>query len=239
MAYKKDVIPLLKELGYTWEDMQKFWDELKETNPIVKQLSDRGINWNNMSMSVIRELPTQKKRDIEAAENKRREEEKVRIREEQERLEKEYYEEHFEEIMVKKIDTQEKLSKTEICRLICDYEIEKIVGENRRWLRSVRSIVKLCGRTFEIDWEEGLTECQENEYYEQPYEVFNNKKIIVSNITEWTAKKPVSISKNKTVSKENVVCEIASLLQPNILYEIINTDDGIVIRNMSSHARYK
>lgn len=230
MAYKKDIMPLLKELGYTWEDMQNFWDELKETNITVKRLSNSGINWNDMNISVIRNLPTQKQRDMEAAEQKRKDEEEARAREEQERKEKEYYEKHFEEIMVKKIDAEEKLSENEMCRLISDYEIYRDVGENRRWLRSVRSIVKLCGRTFEIDWEEGLTECQENEYYEQPYEVFNNKKIIVSNITEWTAKKPVSISKNKTVSKENVVSEIASLLQPNILYEIINTDDEIVIR---------
>lgn len=44
-------------------------------------------------------------------------------------------------------------------------------GENRRWTRSARSIIKIEDKLFCIEWEEGLTECQINYFDEQPYEV--------------------------------------------------------------------
>lgn len=60
MAYKKEIKPWLKENGYTWGDMDRFWEELRQTNPNVSQLSKSGVTWDQMSMSVIIGLPTQK-----------------------------------------------------------------------------------------------------------------------------------------------------------------------------------
>ena len=57
MAYKKDIKPLLKELGYTWEQMQAFWDECIDINWKVGMIAKSGKNWNDLAICQIRELP--------------------------------------------------------------------------------------------------------------------------------------------------------------------------------------
>ena len=44
-------------------------------------------------------------------------------------------------------------------------------GENRRWSRTIVSVVEVGGRYFEILWEEGLTENQPDVCFYQPREV--------------------------------------------------------------------
>jgi len=78
----------------------------------------------------------------------------------------------FEMNLLKKIDAGEILSEEEIRTFIyeCEQEAEE-TGENRRWSRSVRTIMKLDNRFFAVEWEKGLTENQENCFNNQPYEV--------------------------------------------------------------------
>lgn len=100
--------------------------------------------------------------------------------------EEDYYWDHFEEIMVRKIDTGEKLSEKELRTIVFETkEVERNKGENQRWTRSVESIVEMHGRYFCIDWEEGLTEYQENEFFNQPYEVERNTYEKTITVTEW------------------------------------------------------
>lgn len=94
----------------------------------------------------------------------------------------------FEKNMVHKIDNGEILTEKEIRDVIYEFEIDSEYGENRRWTRSVSSVVKLCDRFFMIDWEQGLTECQENEYYCQPYEVEKREYEKTIKVIEWIEK---------------------------------------------------
>jgi hypothetical protein len=48
-------------------------------------------------------------------------------------------------------------------------------GENRRWSRSVVSVVKIGERYFQISYEEGLTEKQGDSCDEQPIEVVRHE----------------------------------------------------------------
>jgi hypothetical protein len=57
-------------------------------------------------------------------------------------------------------------TKEEVKKLV-QGSIETMYGENRRWLRSNESIVKTDNKYYLLTWEEGLTECQENEFYDQ------------------------------------------------------------------------
>ena len=71
-------------------------------------------------------------------------------------------------------------------------EVEE--GENRRWSRSMTSIVEVKGRYFSIKWENGLTEYQENSCYDQPVELekVEYDKIIPEytvHVTDWVDKK--------------------------------------------------
>ena len=118
---------------------------------------------------------------------KKQEEDKVkRLEERRIADEKKYYEEHFEEIMVQKIENDEKLTESEIEECIWDYpRIELIEGDSGRWTQYMESIIELCGRTFCFPWEKGLTEYQENGFYYQPYEVEKHEYEKTITITEW------------------------------------------------------
>lgn len=78
-------------------------------------------------------------------------------------------------------------TESEARELIWECEVDIEEGDNRRWSRSNTSIVKADdGKFYAIDWEEGLTEYQENEYYAGDYPEVEKKtyeKTIT--VTEW------------------------------------------------------
>lgn len=92
----------------------------------------------------------------------------------------------WEERMLKKINSGEELNESEISGLATElavvYEEE---GEARRWSKSMLSVVELMGELFAVEWEKGLTENQEDSFYEQPYpvELETEEKIIKTIIT--------------------------------------------------------
>lgn len=90
----------------------------------------------------------------------------------------------IEKDYLEKILNGEELSEQEISDLL-DYEIDCQEGDCGRWQMSVKSIIKLCDRYFAIDWERGLTEMQENDFYNQPYEVKKVEYEKVIKVTEW------------------------------------------------------
>lgn len=106
-------------------------------------------------------------------------------------------EENFEEIMLHKIQRGESLTESEIKTLVYEFDaIDEVYGEDGRWTRSVCTIISLQGHYIEIDWERGLTECQENEFYSQPYEVF--KEEVTKVVALWRP-----ISEKQTLDMSN------------------------------------
>ena len=62
--------------------------------------------------------------------------------------------------------------------------VDEIEGEDRRWSRTNRVIFEVNGIYFELEYDEGLTEYQDNEYWAQtPIEVKKVEKTIV--VTDW------------------------------------------------------
>ena len=63
------------------------------------------------------------------------------------------------------------------------YEIIDTIydSELNRWSRNVETIIKYKNKYYSILWEEGLTEYQDNYFYEQPTEVIKKTKIIEQN----------------------------------------------------------
>lgn len=87
-----------------------------------------------------------------------------------------------------KFKANAKLESDEIRQLLeCSELIYEEEGENRRWSRSKISVIDLDGMKVAIEWEEGLTEAQEDEFYTQPYEVEILKEEVV--VTRTTIKK--------------------------------------------------
>lgn len=72
----------------------------------------------------------------------------------------------------KKIYNGEKLTEEELKMAVFECsEVTTEYGENRRWSRSASTIIKVKDKLFCIDWEQGLTECQDDCFEDQPYEV--------------------------------------------------------------------
>lgn len=80
----------------------------------------------------------------------------------------------------KKIYNGEHLTERELRAAVfeCD-EVTTEYGENLRWSRSASTIIKIKDKLFCIEWEEGLTECQDNYFEEQPYEVEEVERTII------------------------------------------------------------
>lgn len=82
------------------------------------------------------------------------------------------------------IVNKKSLSDRELYDLL-DYEVDRSYGDNRRWTRSVSSILELCGHLFELDWDEGLTEYQDDVFFDLPYEVVKEEKQVTTTVVTY------------------------------------------------------
>lgn len=75
----------------------------------------------------------------------------------------------WEERIAKKLESGEKLSEDEISELAGLDPVYQEEGSEGRWDRQMTTVVKLLDDHYAINWSRGLTESQENSFYEQPY----------------------------------------------------------------------
>ena len=100
--------------------------------------------------------------------------------------------EDWEEKFIKAFDNGEKFSESVLSNLI-DSEVDEIRYGARRWSETVNTVIEAKGRHFSIEWENGLTENQENTFDEQPIEVEKKKKKVTKIITTWVEKESDNI----------------------------------------------
>jgi len=175
----------MKQEGYTESQLDTFWNDNVETNWIIKNLNRYGRTWRDMTLSCVMQLLTQKERDLKILEEKETKELMEKEAEEKKKLDQEYYWKHFDEVMLAKIENNEKLTEKELSTLVYEFGSETQNGENRRWSRTNTTIVELQNKYFSIDWEEGLTESQDNAFYNQPIEVIKKTYEKTITVTEW------------------------------------------------------
>ena len=78
-----------------------------------------------------------------------------------------------------KLDTKS-FDKEDFWEFIDAFKYETEYGEPRRWYRRAITYCKFNGKYYACEWDQGLTECQENEWYgEQPYEVIPGEKTVI------------------------------------------------------------
>ena len=184
----KGLIKWITENGHTVEEVQKEWDSAIaiDIGGLVGWLHKNGYDWRYLQtyqLDGLFGLTEQTLANRKAAEEERKRKEKEELRKKQE---EEFKRNHYDEYILSKIDAGEKLTESELRELRWEFnEVETIYGENRRWSRSVRSILEIGERYFALDWEEGLTECQENEFYNQLVEVEKKEYTKTITVTEW------------------------------------------------------
>lgn len=155
----------------------KLWETSEKTTQYVKEV--RG--WGKMSERV---LFTEKGPNFTDPELHTEDEWKVdKVEEVNEVTKKIYYVEKYtiEELAVMKLKKGEKLAEGEISEILWNNEevyVEE--GEDRRWSKSMLTVVKIDEKLYAIEWEKGLTEMQEDEFYEQPYPVNMEKREVVT-----------------------------------------------------------
>lgn len=76
----------------------------------------------------------------------------------------------WEERISLKLENGENLNEYEIESMQSDLEtVYEVEGDEGRWERQMITVVDLIGFHYAIEWSRGLTENQENGFYEQPY----------------------------------------------------------------------
>jgi monoamine oxidase len=185
---------LLNDLGYTEDEMDAFWEDAKEFNMKVKVISSTGRTWRDLTESQIASVPNLRRiHENNIAEQKQKEEESAKeLEKELEKLsaEKELKDTEFEQWSLEAIENNTELSENDIRDMLDAFEIEdyREYGENRRWLRTVSSILKIKGRYFQVNWQQGLTETQYNSYMDRPFEVIKHEYQKTITVTEWIEK---------------------------------------------------
>lgn len=184
--YKEDGMSLTLVLAHI-KEYAKIKDELekkkaeelaKEKEKLVKESNESVVNTTNLENELAQDEPKLAEEDdlpwaVETEDESNAEEVAPFI-----------VLSDFERDYLEKIHNKVKLSESELRELVCN-SIEDIYGENRRWCRGVTSIIQLGDEFYALNWDQGLTECQENSYYEQPYRVEQRTYEKTITVTEW------------------------------------------------------
>lgn len=89
----------------------------------------------------------------------------------------------------------------ELEEMIYSGDEERKYFDNRRWSRTVESIVEVDNKFYRVNWEEGLTESQENEFYDGEYpEVKKHEGVNAKRFTKW-----INVDEDVTVDYEKDV----------------------------------
>jgi len=78
-------------------------------------------------------------------------------------------------------DAGEKFSTDELQEIVLwgsRPKVKEIEGSDHRWQREMTTVFEVGGRLFALDWMKGLTEMQDNDFWEQPYEVREVTKMV-------------------------------------------------------------
>lgn len=81
--------------------------------------------------------------------------------------------------LIEKVKNGVNLTEKELKMLVQDFDFDVVhKGENGRWTQTVHRLIDHKDELYIIEYEQGLTEYQENEYYKQPYRVKMVEKTI-------------------------------------------------------------
>ncbi len=130
----------------------------------------------------------------------------------------------FEREMLEKIVKGERLTERELSTLVYEgEEIDEIEGGDTRWTRCMTTVINLCGKNVAIDWQKGLTECQDNEFYDQPYFVEKKERTVV--VTDWEKISPDMLQEDSQVKEQSFTDAFFNLLDQHELEDEEQKDD--------------
>lgn len=171
---KQELDSLLQEMGVTEENMEKHWQDnvTYGKNKSIVNAHNKGYTWRNLSAESLRKLPTLLETDKACVKANYSVLQRLNRNTETMTLEE-------------KVKAKITLTENEIKEVVNEYSIEDIPGEDNRWTRNITSIIQIDNEYYMINWERGLTECQEDYYPEQPVKVIKEEKVVTQTVVEW------------------------------------------------------
>lgn len=92
------------------------------------------------------------------------------------------------EYIENKIINKEELNEYEL-RACAWGEVGKYIDEREgnygRWTKAMSTIFEVIDQLYRIDWEKGLTKCQDNMYRKQPYKVRREEKVVTTTVVSY------------------------------------------------------
>lgn len=162
----------LEKLGYTREEMQKFWDDALEVNRVVQGIAKCGKTWKDLNEYQLASLVNLKEKTLKQLaeqEAKKKAEEEAKKKAEED---KKYYQEHFEEIVCDKLLNGVALTNKEFSSLVFEFDVEEVdAGEVYKNGQYVTTISCINGHYFEIYWRRDNSEWGAHQFDETPFEV--------------------------------------------------------------------
>lgn len=66
-----------------------------------------------------------------------------------------------------------------------EYEwVDEVGYDSGRWSQGMETIFKIGNDLWAVPWQRGLTECQENEFWDQPYRVVKKTRVVTETYYE-------------------------------------------------------
>jgi hypothetical protein len=94
--------------------------------------------------------------------------------------------EELDELLQRVYNGDKNFTEDELSELAMEFkQFDLIKGEYRRWSRTMETILNIKDKYFSIKWESGLTERQEDEFYNQPKEVELIQKEITTTVNTY------------------------------------------------------
>lgn len=84
-------------------------------------------------------------------------------------------------------------------------------GDSGRWNRSVCDIIQFGDEYYALNWYQGLTEMQEDEFFEQPQRVYPKKRITMEENTVFTADMPSAEENESRINEVYQILEAAGI----------------------------
>lgn len=93
----------------------------------------------------------------------------------------------LEEKILAKLNGHTDLTESELKYFVWEMgkQVDEIEGEDHRWQREVKTIIEIDGKLYAVDWRRGLTESQESDFWEQPYEVERHEEVVTKTVVNY------------------------------------------------------
>lgn len=86
------------------------------------------------------------------------------------------YEKDYGEQLACAFHNKQNISE-EVCKHICWEHDDTLCHGEGRWSRHLTAMFEYKGKYYGLDYDEGLTECQENEYWKQVPRLYKKKEV--------------------------------------------------------------